>query len=172
MPVSGRSDGQGEDDAGMHRIMVLNGPNLNLLGLREPELYGTGTLDDVRRLRETEAADLGLGIDFRQSNHEGVILDWMHEAQTGAAGVVINAAAVARTSLALHDAVKAVTVPVVEIHITNIYQRDAYRPPSYLSKAVVGVICGFGHYVYALGLRAIHHHLSHAPAKGARHGGE
>ncbi|HEY8610297.1 MAG TPA: type II 3-dehydroquinate dehydratase [Roseomonas sp.] len=145
--------------------MVLNGPNLNLLGLREPELYGTGTLDDVQRLCEAEAGELGMEIDFRQSNHEGVILDWMHEAQTSAAGVVINAAALARTSLSLHDAAKAITVPVVEIHITNIYKRDAFRPSSYLSKAAVGVICGFGHYVYALGLRAIHHHLAHMPVK-------
>jgi 3-dehydroquinate dehydratase-2 len=142
------------------RILVLNGPNLNLLGLREPELYGTGTLSDVEALCREEAKVLGLSVECRQSNHEGVILDWMHEAQTSFDGVVINAAALARTSLALHDAVKAITVPVVEIHITNIYQRDAFRPPSFLSKAAVGVICGFGHDVYPLGLRAIRNHLA------------
>lgn len=140
----------------MYRVLVLNGPNLNLLGVREPELYGTGTLEDVRMLCEGEAEALGMEIDFRQTNHEGVLLDWVHEAHFGHDGIVINAAAFARTSLALHDAVKAISVPVVEIHITNIYQRDSYRPPSFLSKAAHGVICGFGHGVYPLGLRALH----------------
>ncbi|MDB5370819.1 MAG: aroQ [Roseomonas sp.] len=148
----------------IRKIMVLNGPNLNLLGLREPELYGPGTLEDVRLLCEAEAAELGVRIDFRQTNHEGILLDWVHEAQTGAAGIVINAAALARTSLSLHDAVKGITVPVVEIHITNIYQRDAWRPSSYLSKAAVGVICGFGHDVYPLGMRALCNHLNRKKA--------
>jgi len=140
----------------MQTVFVLNGPNLNLLGTREPELYGTKTLSDVRSLCERTGAALGFSIEFRQTNHDGVLIDWIHEAHTlGVAGVVLNAAALARTSLSLHDAVKAVTVPVIEIHITNIYRRDAYRPPSFLSKAAVGVICGFGIDVYPLGLHAL-----------------
>jgi 3-dehydroquinate dehydratase-2 len=139
----------------MHKVLVLNGPNLNMLGIREPQLYGSGTLADVKALCEREGEALGMATDFRQTNHEGVLLDWMHEAHFGFAGIVINAAALARTSLSLHDAAKAIAVPVVEIHITNIYQRDSYRPPSFLSKAAHGVICGFGHDVYPLGLRAL-----------------
>jgi 3-dehydroquinate dehydratase-2 len=95
-------------------------------------------------------------MDFRQTNHEGVLIDWVHEAHTVFSGIVINAAGLARTSIILHDAVKAIGVPVVEIHITNIYQRDAWRPPSMLSKGVQGLICGFGLDVYPLGMRALH----------------
>ena len=137
-------------------VAVLNGPNLNMLGVREPHLYGTGTLADVKLMCEAEALALGIEIDFRQTNHEGVLIDWVHEAHTHFSGIVINAAGLARTSIILHDAVKAIGVPVVEIHITNIYQRDAWRPPSMLSKGVQGLICGFGLDVYPLGLRALH----------------
>jgi 3-dehydroquinate dehydratase-2 len=153
----------------MARVLVLNGPNLNLLGIREPHLYGTAALEDARVLCESEAKALGMEIDFRQTNHEGVLIDWVHEAHFSFDGIVINAAALARTSLSLHDAVKAITAPVVEIHITNIYQRDSYRPPSFLSKAAHGVICGFGHEVYPLGLRALHGVLAKraATAKGS-----
>ena len=101
------------------KVLVINGSNLNMLGTREPELYGRATLDDVRQLCERTATSLGLEIDFRQSNHEGVLLDWVHEAHAMRSAVVINPGAYARTSLALHDAVKAVQVPVIEIHITN-----------------------------------------------------
>ena len=139
-----------------HRILVLNGPNLNMLGVREPHLYGTSTLADVKRMCEAEAEALGVEMDFRQTNHEGVLIDWVHEAHAAFSGIVINAAGLARTSIILHDAVKAIGVPVVEIHITNIYQRDAWRPPSMLSKGVQGLICGFGLDVYPLGLRALH----------------
>ena len=139
----------------MQTIYVLNGPNLNLLGTREPELYGTQTIDDLRALCDRVGSSLGFKIDFRQTNHDGVLIDWVHEAHKGSAGVVLNAAALARTSLSLHDAVKAVSVPVVEVHITNIYKRESYRPPSSLSKVAVGVICGFGLDVYSLGLHAL-----------------
>jgi 3-dehydroquinate dehydratase-2 len=143
-------------DPSRHKVLVLNGPNLNMLGIREPHHYGTGTLADVRAMCEAEAALLGITIDFRQTNHEGVLIDWIHEAHFHFSGIVINAAGLARTAICVHDAVKAVAVPVVEIHITNIYQRDAWRPPSMLSKAAYGLICGFGLDVYPLGLRALH----------------
>jgi 3-dehydroquinate dehydratase-2 len=137
------------------KVLVINGSNLNMLGTREPELYGRATLEDVRQLCERTATSLGLEIDFRQSNHEGVLLDWVHEAHAMRSAVVINPGAYARTSLALHDAVKAVQVPVIEIHITNTYQRESYRPPSYLSRAALGVVCGFGVQVYRYGLIAV-----------------
>jgi 3-dehydroquinate dehydratase-2 len=139
----------------MKKAFVLNGPNLNMLGTREPHIYGKKTLADVRKLCEREAAALGLAIDFRQTNHEGELIDWIHEAHKAGVGIVMNPGALARTSLALHDAVKAIGVPVIEIHISNFYTREYYRPPSYLSKAAVGVICGFGLDVYPLGLRAL-----------------
>jgi 3-dehydroquinate dehydratase-2 len=140
----------------MPKALVLNGPNLNMLGLREPHLYGTGTLADAKAMCEAEAAALGMEMDFRQTNHEGVLIDWVHEAHSAFDGIVINAAGLARTSIILHDAVKAIGTPVIEIHITNIYTRDAWRPPSMLSKGVVGMVCGFGLDVYPLGLRALH----------------
>jgi 3-dehydroquinate dehydratase-2 len=140
----------------MPLVFILNGPNLNMLGIREPELYGTRTLEDVHTICAKTARELGLDIDFRQTNHEGVLIDWIHESHEKAAGVVLNAAALARTSLSLHDAVKAVKTPVIEVHITNIYSKASYRPPSYLSRVAHGVICGFGLDVYPLGLRALH----------------
>ena len=139
----------------MDRVLILNGSNLNLLGVREPDLYGTGTLADIEATCRTEAPRLGMEIDFRQSNHEGVLVDWMHEALKDFSGVVINAGAYARTSLALLDAVKAVKSPVIEVHMTNIYQRESYRPASYLSYGAVGVVSGFGAYVYPMGMMAL-----------------
>ena len=139
----------------MKKAFVLNGTNLNMLGVREPEIYGRQTLADVKKLCERAGNELGLEVDFRQTNHEGELIDWVHEAHKASLGIVMNPGALARTSLALHDAVKAVSVPVVEIHISNFYTREAYRPPSYLSKAAVGVICGFGLDVYPLGLQAL-----------------
>ena len=140
----------------MPLVFVLNGPNLNMLGVREPNLYGTHTLEDVRELCLAEGKRLRLDIDFRQTNHEGVLIDWVHESHGKAAGIVLNAAALARTSLVLHDAVNAVKTPVIEVHITNIHSRASYRPPSYLSRVAHGVISGFGIHVYPMALRAVH----------------
>ncbi len=125
-------------------IYILNGPNLNMLGTREPEIYGTRTLADLERLCSEEARKLQVEIDFRQTNHEGYLVDWVQESNGRAIGVVLNAGAYARTSLALHDAVKAVSTPVIEVHIGNIYNKEAYRPPSVLSHVARGIICGLG----------------------------
>lgn len=137
-------------------VLVLNGPNLNLLGRRDPARYGTFTLADVEALCRREADALGLEVDFRQSNHEGDLVDWVQQADAAALGVVLNAGAYARTSLALHDAVQAVATPVIEVHIANFFNKEAYRPPSFLSPVVAGVITGLGIDVYPLGLRAVH----------------
>jgi 3-dehydroquinate dehydratase-2 len=152
----------------MKPAFVLNGTNLNMLGVREPHIYGRQNLDHVRKLCERAGRELGLEIDFRQTNHEGELIDWVHESHKASLGVVMNPGALARTSLALHDAVKAVSVPVIEIHISNFYTREAYRPPSFLSKAAVGVICGFGLDVYPLGLQALKGLLASKPAKGRK----
>jgi 3-dehydroquinate dehydratase-2 len=143
------------EGSAVKKAFVLNGTNLNMLGVREPKIYGRQTLDDVRKLCERTGKSLGLEVDFRQTNHEGELIDWVHEAHKASLGIVMNPGALARTSLALHDAVKAVSVPVIEIHISNFYTREAYRPSSYLSKAAIGIICGFGINVYPLGLQAL-----------------
>ena len=136
-------------------IVVLNGPNLNMLGTREPEKYGTATLDDVEALCAEAAEELGLAIDFRQTNLEGELISWVQECRGRAAGIVINPAGYSHTSIALMDALLAVDLPVVEVHITNIHRREAFRHLSYVSRAAVGVICGLGVGGYALALRAI-----------------
>lgn len=151
------------------RVFVLNGSNLNLLGIREPHLYGTATLDDVRRLCMATCQELGLDLRFSQSNAQSELIDQIHQAHAQRSAVVINAGAYARTSLALHDAVKAVQVPVIEIHITNIYQRDAYRPPSYLSRVVRGSLCGLGIDVYRFGLMAAAQLIQAQEADEAHH---
>ncbi|MBB5694507.1 type II 3-dehydroquinate dehydratase [Muricoccus pecuniae] len=136
-------------------IAVFNGPNLNLLGTREPEKYGTATLDDVEALCAEAAEELGLAIDFRQTNLEGELISWVQEARGSAAGIIINPAGYSHTSIALMDALLAVDLPVIEVHITNIHRREAFRHLSYVSRAAVGVICGLGVGGYALALRAI-----------------
>jgi 3-dehydroquinate dehydratase-2 len=136
-------------------IAVFNGPNLNLLGMREPEKYGTATLDDVEALCAEAAEELGLAIDFRQTNLEGELISWIQECRGNAAGIIINPAGYSHTSIALMDALLAVDLPVVEVHITNIHRREAFRHLSYVSRAAVGVICGLGVGGYALALRAI-----------------
>lgn len=135
-------------------IYVLLGPNHNMLGEREPHLYGTQTMGEVESLCTEEAVKLGVAIIFRQSNHEGDLLDWIHEANGAAIGVVLNASALARTSLVLQSTVKAVSVPVIEVHVTNIHRRDD-RPGSELSKVAAGLITGFGNDSYRLGMMAI-----------------
>ena len=136
-------------------IVVLNGPNMNMLGLRQPELYGAATLDDVEQLCAEVADGLDLAIDFRQSNLEGELISWVQETRTRAQGIVINPAGYTTTSIALMDALLAVDLPVIEVHITNIHRREEFRQHSYVSKAAVGVIAGLGVRGYALALQAM-----------------
>ncbi len=136
-------------------IYVLNGPNLNLLGAREPEIYGTTTLDDIGALLAERAAVLGVAIDMRQSNHEGHLVDWLHEAQAeGAHAVLLNAGAFTHTSVALYDAIKAVKTPVIEVHLSNPHTREGFRHHSYVGMAAKGTIAGFGAQSYLLALDA------------------
>ncbi|CDZ27758.1 type II 3-dehydroquinate dehydratase [Neorhizobium galegae] len=136
-------------------IFVLNGPNLNMLGKREPGIYGAATLKDVEKECIAAGRELGFDVDFRQSNHEGVLIDWMHEANEKAVGVAINAGAYTHTSIALHDAIKAISVPVIELHISNVHAREEFRHHSMIAPAVKGVICGFGTASYILALHAL-----------------
>ncbi len=132
-------------------IFVLNGPNLNLLGTREPEIYGSDTLDDIAGMLEDRARELGLEIDLRQSNHEGHLVDWLHEAQAeGARAVLLNAGAFTHTSVALHDAIKAIRTPVIEVHLSNPHTREAFRHKSYVGMAAKATIAGFGAQSYLL----------------------
>lgn len=136
-------------------IFVLNGPNLNLLGTREPEIYGHDTLDDIAGQLEDRARALGLGIDLRQSNHEGHLVDWLHEAQAlPAKAVLLNAGAFTHTSIALHDAIKAIRTPVIEVHLSNPHTRESFRHQSYVGQAARGTIAGFGALSYMLALEA------------------
>ena len=136
-------------------VYVLNGPNLNLLGTREPDIYGAQTLDDIAGLLEDRARTLGMTVDMRQSNHEGHLLDWLHEAQAeGAHAVVLNAGALTHTSLALYDAIRSIVTPVIEVHISNPAAREAYRHHSYVGMAAKGSIAGFGATGYLLALDA------------------
>jgi 3-dehydroquinate dehydratase-2 len=137
------------------KIFVLNGPNLNLLGLREPHLYGSTTLDEVRERCEAIATKAGYELVFRQSNHEGVLLDWLQEARTEGAGVVLNAAGLTHTSVALLDSILACQIPVVECHITNPHSREPFRHHSYVSLAAKGVVMGFGAASYELALDGV-----------------
>jgi 3-dehydroquinate dehydratase II len=136
-------------------IAVLNGPNMNMLGLRQPHLYGSATLDDVEQLCAETAEQLGLAIDFRQTNGEGELVSWVQECRARAQGIVINPAGYTTTSIALMDALLASDLPVIEVHVTNIHRREEFRQHSYVSKAAVGVICGLGVRGYALALTAM-----------------
>jgi 3-dehydroquinate dehydratase-2 len=144
-----------QQSAQLPLVAVLNGPNLNMLGLRQPEIYGRATLDEVEALCAETAERLGLAIDFRQTNGEGELISWVHECRGRAAGIVINPAGYSHTSIALLDALKAVELPVIEVHISNIHQREAFRHHSYVSMAATGVICGLGIRGYALALTAL-----------------
>lgn len=136
-------------------IFVLNGPNLNLLGTREPEIYGNTTLADIEAQSKVCAVGLGLTIDFRQSNHEGVLVDWIQEARLSACGLILNAGAYTHTSVALHDALKAFQLPAIEVHISNPHRREPFRHTSYVSPVVTGVVCGVGAQGYGLAIQAL-----------------
>ncbi len=144
----------------MKKVFVLNGPNLNLLGTREPAVYGSQTLDDVKKLCQRAAKANGLALDFRQSNHEGDLVDALHEAgrlqaEGKLAGVVLNAGAYTHTSVALHDAIKGAGVTVIELHISNVHAREAFRHHSYISPAAKAVMAGFGVNGYVLAIAGL-----------------
>ncbi len=141
-------------------VLVLNGPNLNLLGKRQPEIYGRATLHDVEDLCRVTAAEFGLSVECRQSNAEHVLIDAIHEFRVGCAGIVINAGAYTHTSVAILDALNACEVPVIECHISNVHRREEFRHHSYISKAATAVMAGFGIQGYALAIR----HLAHLRA--------
>jgi 3-dehydroquinate dehydratase II len=136
-------------------VFVLNGPNLNLLGVRDPSIHGQDTLGDIEERCTARAAALGLEIDFRQSNHEGQLVDWIQEARESADGIILNAGALTHTSVALLDALSAAELPVIEVHLSNIFRRESFRHHSYVSLAANGVICGLGAQGYELALDAI-----------------
>jgi 3-dehydroquinate dehydratase-2 len=141
-------------------VFVLNGPNLNMLGKREPAIYGKATLSDVRQATETRARAHGLTVDFRQTNHEGELVDWIQEAREAASGIILNAGALTHTAISLLDAVRASERPLIEVHLSNIHARESFRHHSYVSMAAVGVICGFGVTGYELAVEAMARHLS------------
>ena len=137
-------------------VYVLNGPNLNLLGTREPEIYGSDTLDDIAGMLEDAARAHDIEIDMRQSNHEGHLVDWLHEAQArGAKAVLLNAGAFTHTSVALYDAIKSITTPVIEVHLSNPHTREEFRHVSFVGRAAKGTIAGFGALSYSLALDAV-----------------
>lgn len=140
----------------MKTIFILNGPNLNMLGKREPGVYGTVTLDGIASVCRDAAVSLKLDTDFRQTNHEGELVEWIHEAAEKSAGIVLNAAAYTHTSIAIHDAIRAVApLPVVEVHLTNIHAREPFRHVSMVAPHAAGMICGFGPLGYTLALQAL-----------------
>jgi 3-dehydroquinate dehydratase II len=141
--------------AGQPTILILNGPNLNLLGVREPSTYGRETLADIEEACLERAAGLGLAVEFRQSNHEGQLVDWIQEARETADGIILNAGAYTHTSVAILDALTASELPVIEVHLSNVYRREAFRHHSYVSQVARGVIAGLGAHGYELALEAI-----------------
>lgn len=136
------------------KILVLNGPNLNILGAREPDVYGHETMAEIEAACAKRASALGLTVEFRQSNSEGELVDWIQGARNGYAGLIVNAGAYTHTSVALLDALLACDVPVIEVHLSNVFQREDFRHHSYVSKAAHGLICGFGGFGYEMALDA------------------
>jgi 3-dehydroquinate dehydratase-2 len=139
----------------MKPVFVLNGPNLNLLGTREPDIYGKETLEDLAERCRRRAQQNGFAVDFRQSNIEGELVSWVQEAREAACGIVLNAAAYTHTSVALQDALKASGLPVIEVHLSNLYKREPFRHKSYVSPVAAGVLCGFGGFGYELAIEAL-----------------
>jgi len=142
------------------KILILNGPNLNLLGTREPEIYGSQTLKDIESMCSKSALTLDLDIDFRQSNHEGILVDWIQEARVSFDAIIINPAAYTHTSVAILDALSAVEKPIIEVHLSNIHKREEFRHTSYVSKIATGVICGLGTDGYVLAMESLSRILS------------
>ena len=149
----------------MSRILVLNGPNLNLLGTRQPEVYGSTTLEMINDQCRRHGQTLGIELDFVQSNHEGALVDAIHDARTGHAGILLNAGAYTHTSVAIMDAISSVGLPVVEVHLSNIHAREEIRHRSYVAPVAIGQICGFGSYGYILGLNALNTYLNQSGAE-------
>ena len=149
----------------MLRILVLHGPNLNLLGTREQSVYGTQSLDSIDAALTKLADDLAVEVDIRQSNVEGELVTWIQEAKSGYAGIIINPAAYTHTSIAIRDAVAAVGIPAIEVHLSNIHQREAFRHHSYLAGVALGQIAGLGPSGYLLALRGLHEHLTTRKSK-------
>ncbi|MGF1456257.1 MAG: type II 3-dehydroquinate dehydratase [Alphaproteobacteria bacterium] len=148
-------DGPQSSDGTRRRIAVLNGPNLNLLGTREPEIYGSTTLADIEAMMRERAKALGFDLDFRQSNAEGTMIDWIHEARGTAHGIIINAGAYSHTSIALYDALLSYEGVVIEVHLSNLFKRETFRHHSMVTPAALGLICGFGATGYLLALDAL-----------------
>ncbi len=142
------------------RVLVLHGPNLNLLGTREPEVYGRETLDDVNRAVTKLGSDLGANVECRQSNHEGQLIDWLHAARGQFDGVLMNPGAYTHTSIALRDAISAIELPVVEVHLSNVHAREPFRHVSYTVAVCIGTVAGFGSASYLLGLRGLLDYLN------------
>ncbi len=152
----------------MPSVFVLNGPNLNLLGVRDPAVYGRDTLSDIEARCLARAAALDLQIDFRQTNHEGQLVDWIQEARAAADGIVLNAGALTHTSVAVLDALAAAEVPIIEVHLSNIFRRERFRHHSYVSLAASGVICGLGAHGYELALEAVANLIENKAEEAAR----
>jgi 3-dehydroquinate dehydratase-2 len=146
-------------------VFILNGPNLNLLGVRDPSIYGRDTLADIEERCLARAQGLGLEIEFRQTNHEGQLVDWIQEARQAADGILLNAGALTHTSVAVLDALSAAELPVIEVHLSNIFRREAFRHHSYVSLVATGVICGLGAHGYELALDALAALIEAAPGE-------
>ncbi|MET4100881.1 3-dehydroquinate dehydratase-2 [Roseovarius sp. MBR-78] len=146
----------------MASILILNGPNLNLLGTRQPEVYGHETLADIEAMCRAHADAHGIAVEFAQSNHEGALVDLIHAAKTRHDGIILNAGAYTHTSVALMDAIASVELPAIELHLSNIHAREAFRHHSYIARVALGVICGFGARGYVLAIDAMRGHLERA----------
>jgi len=143
----------------MHGILILNGPNLNLLGTRQPEVYGRTTLSDIEAMCRAHGERIGVDVSFMQSNHEGALIDAIHEARGERDGLILNAGAYTHTSVALMDAISSAEIPAIELHLSNVHARESFRHTSYIAQVAVGVICGFGARGYTLAMDAMKSHL-------------